>query len=183
MLGVSKDTVRRLFADEPGVIDLGRRMATRGKRRYRVLRIPAAVLNRVMDRKSVKSLDRGTQMHVGETLHDNSAMVATLDVCQHAENSVTLCPCGKPAKKKFCCGACRQAAYRKSTAHTDNLKRLRDARTARKNDYIALKNASYKRLNAHRGFTQQTGIYGGPAASGVPSVRIGDLDLNDYLPE
>ena len=26
MLGVSKDTVRRLFADEPGIIDLGRRM-------------------------------------------------------------------------------------------------------------------------------------------------------------
>jgi predicted transcriptional regulator len=25
MLGVSRDTVRRLFADEPGVIDLGRR--------------------------------------------------------------------------------------------------------------------------------------------------------------
>jgi methylphosphotriester-DNA--protein-cysteine methyltransferase len=53
MLGVSTDTVRRLFADETGVIDLGRRESTRGKRRYRVLRIPAAVLNRVMDRKSV----------------------------------------------------------------------------------------------------------------------------------
>ncbi len=35
MLGVSKDTVRRLFADEPGVIDLGRHEATRGKRQYR----------------------------------------------------------------------------------------------------------------------------------------------------
>jgi len=122
-------------------------------------------------------------MLIGGKMHDNSDTVASLDVCQHAENSVTLCPCGKPALRKFCSNACRQAAYRKSTAHMENLKRLRDARRARKNDYIALKNASYKRLNAHRGFTQQTGIYGGPAASGVPSVRIGDLDLNDYLPE
>jgi len=38
MLGVSRDTVRRMFADEPGVIDLGRRNNTKGKRRYRVLR-------------------------------------------------------------------------------------------------------------------------------------------------
>jgi hypothetical protein len=54
MLGVSKDTVRRLFADEPGIIDLGRHEPTRGKRRYRLLRIPAAVLDRVIDRKRVK---------------------------------------------------------------------------------------------------------------------------------
>jgi hypothetical protein len=45
MLGVSKDTVRRLLADEPGVIDLGRREATSGKRRYRLLRIPSNVIN------------------------------------------------------------------------------------------------------------------------------------------
>jgi Helix-turn-helix domain len=54
MLGVSKDAVRRLFADEPGVIDLGRREATRGKRLYRVLRIPSAVLARFLERRSVK---------------------------------------------------------------------------------------------------------------------------------
>lgn len=54
MLGVSKDTVRRLFADEPGVIDLGRRESTRGKRRYRVLRIPSSVVNRVLNNRSVK---------------------------------------------------------------------------------------------------------------------------------
>jgi hypothetical protein len=54
MLGVSKDTVRRLFANEPGVIDLGRREATRGKRRYRVLRIPSNVINRVLNNRSVK---------------------------------------------------------------------------------------------------------------------------------
>lgn len=54
MLGVSKDTVRRLFADEPGVIELGRREATRRKRRYRVLRIPSAVVARFLERRSVK---------------------------------------------------------------------------------------------------------------------------------
>lgn len=54
MLGVSKDTVRRLFADEPGVIDLGRREVTRGGRRYRVLRIPSAVVARLLERRSVK---------------------------------------------------------------------------------------------------------------------------------
>ena len=54
MLGVSKDTVRRLFANEPGVIDLGKREATRGKRQYRVLRIPSAVVARLLEQKSVK---------------------------------------------------------------------------------------------------------------------------------
>lgn len=54
MLGVSKDTVRRLFAGEPGVIDLGRREATRSKRRYRLLRIPSAVVARFLERRSVK---------------------------------------------------------------------------------------------------------------------------------
>jgi len=54
MLGVSKDTVRRLFADEPGVIDLGRRESDRSKRRYRVLRIPSSVVNRVLNNRSVK---------------------------------------------------------------------------------------------------------------------------------
>jgi Helix-turn-helix domain len=54
MLGVSRDTLRRLFADEPGVIDLGRREATRGKRRYRLLRIPSTVVARFLERRSVK---------------------------------------------------------------------------------------------------------------------------------
>jgi excisionase family DNA binding protein len=54
MLGVSKDTVRRLFANEPGVIDLGKCEATRGKRQYRVLRIPSAVVARLLEQKSVK---------------------------------------------------------------------------------------------------------------------------------
>jgi excisionase family DNA binding protein len=54
MLGLSKDTVRRLFADEPGVIDLGRLEPTRGRRRYRVLRIPSAVVARFLERRRVK---------------------------------------------------------------------------------------------------------------------------------
>lgn len=54
MLGVSRDTVRRLFANEPGVIDLGRREATRGKRHYRLLRIPSAIVARFLERRSVK---------------------------------------------------------------------------------------------------------------------------------
>lgn len=54
MLGVSTDTVRRLFADEPGVIDFGRHQAMRDKRRYRLLRIPQSVLDRVVNGKRVK---------------------------------------------------------------------------------------------------------------------------------
>jgi hypothetical protein len=52
MLKVSPDTVSRLFASEPGVIDLGS-PERRHKRRYRVLRIPAAVLNRFLHKKRV----------------------------------------------------------------------------------------------------------------------------------
>jgi hypothetical protein len=54
MLGVSTDTVRRLFANEPGVIDLGQCETTRCERRYRVLRIPSAVVARFLERRSVK---------------------------------------------------------------------------------------------------------------------------------
>ena len=54
MLGVSSDTVRRLFSEEPGVIDFGRHDPTLGKRRYRLLRIPDSVLDRVINRKRVK---------------------------------------------------------------------------------------------------------------------------------
>jgi predicted transcriptional regulator len=54
LLGVSTDTVRRLFADEPGVIDLGRHEPALDRRRYRVLRIPMSVLDRVLNRKRVK---------------------------------------------------------------------------------------------------------------------------------
>jgi len=54
MLGVSTDTVRHLFADEPGVIDLDRHEPAQGRRRYRLLRIPDSVLDRVVNRKRVK---------------------------------------------------------------------------------------------------------------------------------
>lgn len=43
----SEDAVTRIFAKLPGVIDLGR-AETRDKRRYRVLRIPRAVLEKYL---------------------------------------------------------------------------------------------------------------------------------------
>ena len=52
ILKVSPDTVSRHFEKEPGVIDLGAPERLH-KRRYRVLRIPAAVLNRFLYKKRV----------------------------------------------------------------------------------------------------------------------------------
>jgi hypothetical protein len=46
---VSKDTVRRMFQNEPGVLILGGHSNGR-KRRYLVLRIPQSVLERVHSR-------------------------------------------------------------------------------------------------------------------------------------
>jgi hypothetical protein len=43
---VSEDTVRRLFENEPGVLVLGD-SRPRWKRRYRTIRVPASVLERV----------------------------------------------------------------------------------------------------------------------------------------
>lgn len=57
LLKVSEDTVLRRFADLPGCIDLGSPEVTRGpgrKRRYRVLRIPRAVLNRFLLENQVR---------------------------------------------------------------------------------------------------------------------------------
>jgi hypothetical protein len=100
---------------------------------------------------------------------------SNVEVRQLPKDSVTqkTCPCGKPAKKKFCCSACRQAAYRTSPAHVDNLKRLRNARAARKADHYRRKH-QYQAISTVRG-------YGGPIPSGVP--RIGDLNLNNYTKE
>jgi len=53
---VSPDTVSRLFGSEPGVIDLGS-PERRYKRRYRVLRIPAAVLNRFLHKNEWHKLN------------------------------------------------------------------------------------------------------------------------------
>ena len=52
MLKVGRDTITRRFENEPGVIDLGT-PTRRYKRRHRILRIPAAVLNRFLYRKRV----------------------------------------------------------------------------------------------------------------------------------
>ena|ERR1017187_6182028 len=52
-LKVSRDTITRLFADEPGVVDLGSPERLH-KRRYRVLRIPHAVFNRVIYKMRVQ---------------------------------------------------------------------------------------------------------------------------------
>lgn len=53
LLKISNDKTIRLFEDEPGVIDLGTSETTH-KRRYRILRIPRAVLNRVLDKMKKK---------------------------------------------------------------------------------------------------------------------------------
>ena len=49
---LSPVAVRRLFVNEPGVLVIGRREASRRKRIYRTLRIPESVVSRVMDRLS-----------------------------------------------------------------------------------------------------------------------------------
>ncbi len=52
-LKISADKVTRMFEDEPGVIDLGAPELTH-KRRYRILRIPGSVLNRVLQKRRIK---------------------------------------------------------------------------------------------------------------------------------
>ncbi len=51
--GLSSDTIRRLFEDEPGVVTIGERNP-RSKRRYVTLRIPQSVAARVHRRLSPK---------------------------------------------------------------------------------------------------------------------------------
>jgi hypothetical protein len=53
LLKISADSVTPHFENESGVIDLGW-PETRHNRRYRVLRIPAAVLNRFRYKKQVR---------------------------------------------------------------------------------------------------------------------------------
>ena len=50
---VSADTVRRMFGNEPGVVNLGRSGEGDG-RSYRILRIPRRVLNRVIEARAVQ---------------------------------------------------------------------------------------------------------------------------------
>jgi hypothetical protein len=47
-LKIDKDTARRLFVDEPGVIVIS--FPRKGRRTYRTLRIPEAVFRRVLTR-------------------------------------------------------------------------------------------------------------------------------------
>ena len=49
---VSPDTIRRLFEKEPGVLVLGD-SSPRRKRRYRTIRVPASVLDRVRRKLSL----------------------------------------------------------------------------------------------------------------------------------
>ncbi|MFY9562056.1 MAG: hypothetical protein WAQ52_17625 [Terriglobales bacterium] len=53
ILKVSTDKVTRMFGDEPGVLDLGQAEQLH-KRRYRVLRIPHSVFNRVLHKKRIQ---------------------------------------------------------------------------------------------------------------------------------
>jgi hypothetical protein len=52
MWNLSKDAIRRMFQNEPGVLILGDR-SSRRKRRYTTLRIPQSVLERVHQRCSL----------------------------------------------------------------------------------------------------------------------------------
>jgi hypothetical protein len=53
ILKVSTDKITRMFEGEPGVVDLGSPEKSH-KRRYRVLRIPQSVFNRVIHKKRVQ---------------------------------------------------------------------------------------------------------------------------------
>ena len=50
ILKVSTDKITRMFEGEPGVVDLGSPEKSH-KRRYRVLRIPQSVFNRVIHKR------------------------------------------------------------------------------------------------------------------------------------
>jgi hypothetical protein len=50
---ISEDGARRLFQDEPGVIELGQNKQRAGRRSYRTIRIPESVLERVHRRRSL----------------------------------------------------------------------------------------------------------------------------------
>jgi hypothetical protein len=52
ILGRSRRTIIRMFEDEPGVVDLAPPQGN-GKRRYRSLGIPRAVLGRVLSRRTL----------------------------------------------------------------------------------------------------------------------------------
>ena len=49
-LKISRKTASEIFDSEPGVICIGNKITTKGLRKYRTLRIPASVFNRVVTR-------------------------------------------------------------------------------------------------------------------------------------
>jgi hypothetical protein len=53
LTGFSRDTITKLFEREPGVLVIAR-PAEMNKRRYRTIRIPRAVYERVISRLTVK---------------------------------------------------------------------------------------------------------------------------------
>ena len=55
---LSEDTVRRIFENEPGVIVIERDGSRYAKRRYRTLRIPASIVERVHRRLSIVGRER-----------------------------------------------------------------------------------------------------------------------------
>jgi hypothetical protein len=50
--GFDASTIRRMFADEPGVLKEGKRARRDGKRQYLSIRIPASIAQRVHERKA-----------------------------------------------------------------------------------------------------------------------------------
>jgi hypothetical protein len=56
ILNISRDTVRRMFDNEPGVLNVG--PSHGAGRRYRVLRIPLGVLKRVMSAREVSQAEQ-----------------------------------------------------------------------------------------------------------------------------
>jgi hypothetical protein len=56
LLNLSDDAVRKIFEEEPGVLVLGNATPGRGKRRYRTLRIPEKIVERV-HRRLTKGVD------------------------------------------------------------------------------------------------------------------------------
>ena len=55
MWNLSRDTIARLFRDEPGVLKVGRAESTRRRRCRLTLRIPQSVLERVHRRLTARA--------------------------------------------------------------------------------------------------------------------------------
>lgn len=55
MLDVSRDTVRRIFRNEPGVLNIVG-LRKNGAREYRILRIPRSVFHQFIERRASTSV-------------------------------------------------------------------------------------------------------------------------------